>query len=218
MRGYFITGTDTGVGKTCVAAALLHRLAQGGARVVGMKPVAAGVEPDGRYADVDWLQAASNVDLPAAWRNPYAFPAAIAPHLAAAQAGVEMDFGQLHAAFRQLSAQVDHVVVEGAGGLLVPLGPQGDFADLALRLDLPVVLVVGLRLGCLNHARLTAMAIRVRGLRFAGWVGNVCDARMPALEANLASLHELLPAPCLGVVPRLTGPQPGNVAKYLKDI
>ena len=163
-QAYFITGTDTGVGKTRIACALLHAFAAQGKRVVGMKPVAAGCDADGAYQDVQLLTAASNVQADTSLINPYRFTPAIAPHIAAAQAGVEIQLDVIGNAFHALQQQAEVVIVEGAGGIAVPLNTQQDMADLALALKLPVILVVGMRLGCLNHALLSAQAIAHKGL------------------------------------------------------
>ncbi len=203
-RGFFVTGTDTGVGKTTVAVALIRVLAGQGLRVAAMKPVAAGCERvDGglRSEDVAALSDAANVKAEPQLVNPYAFAPAIAPHLAAAQAGVEIEIDRIVAALRALAQRADVVVVEGVGGFRVPLGARTDTADLAAALGLPVILVVGLRLGCLNHALLTAEAINHRGLRWAGWIGNVLDPDMTALDENIAALSARVPAPCLGIHP-----------------
>lgn len=203
-KGFFITGTDTGVGKTLVSCVLLHALRARGLRAAGMKPVASGCEqtPAGlRNADALALQAASSSPPDYATLNPYAFAPAIAPHLAAQAAGVTMDFARITSCYQALARQADAVVVEGAGGWRVPLGPSGDMADLAAALGLPVILVVGLRLGCLNHARLSAEAIRTRGLPLAGWVANALDPDMAERAANVATLIQTLPAPCLGQLP-----------------
>ena len=197
--GIFVTGTDTGVGKTLIACALLHALAAGGHTVIGMKPVAAGRE-DGRFHDVTSLMAASTVCAPESLINPYAFDPAIAPHIAAAQAGVEIDSRKILAACAALSVMADMVVVEGAGGFMLPLGAHETGADMAAALGLPVVLVVGMRLGCLNHALLTRAAIAASGLRCAGWVANCIDPAMPALAENIAALEQRLDAPLLGSV------------------
>ena len=195
-RGVFVTGTDTGVGKTRVAAALMRGLAADGLRVAGMKPVAAGIEADSQVnADVAALVAASNVAVDLADVNPYAFAPAIAPHLAAERAGVVIDLERCAAAFGRLAATADCVVVEGAGGALVPLGPHTDMLDLARRLDVPVLLVVGIRLGCINHALLSAQAICARGLAFAGWVANRIDPAMAEADANVDALARRLGAP-----------------------
>lgn len=203
-QGIFVTGTDTGVGKTLVAAALLHAFANRGLRSVGMKPVAAGcAEHNGRLVneDVTALIAASNVAAAEDDINPYRFKPAIAPHLAAAQAGQPISLERIRAAYAALCRNADRVVVEGAGGLLVPLGKDRDFADLARLLDLPVVLVVGMRLGCLNHALLSAEALSGRGLQFAGWVANSLDPAMAEFAGNLQSLRDRLQAPLLGILP-----------------
>lgn len=206
-RGVFVTGTDTGVGKTRVAAALLRGLAADGFRVVGMKPVASGIDAGFAVnADVAALVAASTVAADPADVNPYAFAPAIAPHLAAERAGVVIDLERCAAAFGRLAAAADRVVVEGAGGALVPLGPRTDMLDLASRLGLPVLLVVGIRLGCINHALLSALAIRARGLAFAGWVANRIDPAMAEADANVADLARRLGAPPVADLPWSPGP------------
>ena len=192
-QGFFVTGTDTSVGKTCIAAALLHGFAASGLSCVGMKPVAAGCDwRDGvaYWGDVEQLIAASSVQADPAWVNPYRFEPPIAPHIAAAQAGVTIRLDKIVAACRALQAQADVVVVEGAGGWLVPLNAQHSIADLASQLGLPVILVVGMRLGCINHALLTARAIEDCGLKCAGWVANVIDAEMSALPENIEALQQ----------------------------
>ncbi|BAP87494.1 dethiobiotin synthase [Burkholderiales bacterium GJ-E10] len=206
MDSCFVTGTDTGVGKTLIAAALVHALARAGRRAVGMKPVAAGAEwRDGalRNEDVEALIAAANVVAPREAVCPVLLPQAVAPHIAAESAGIRIALRPIEAAFATLRAQSDAVVVEGVGGFRVPLAPDFDTADLACFLGLPVVLVVGLRLGCLNHALLSAEAIAARGLRLQAWVANRIDPAMAEAERNLATLRRLLPAPCMGVVPHL---------------
>jgi len=215
LRSLFVTGTDTGVGKTLVACALLRALAGRGLRVVGMKPVAAGREEDGGFHDVEGLMAASNVPAPRELVNPYAFDPPIAPHIAAARAGVRIDLRRIRDAYTVLAGMADAIVVEGAGGFLVPLNEREDFADLARALELPVVLVVGMRLGCLNHAALTAEAISGRGLRFAGWVANRIDPAMDAFDDNLATLRERLPGPLMGIIPRLGRPGGSEAAPFL---
>jgi len=203
VNSLFVTGTDTEVGKSLVAAALLRLLARQGLAAVGMKPVAAGCDGAGCNEDVAALMAASSVAAPAALVCPWLFPEAVAPHLAAAAAGRPIRFAPILGAFAQLGRMADAVVVEGVGGFRVPLGPDGDTADLAQALALPVVLVVGLRLGCINHALLTAEAVAARGLTLAGWVANRVDPAMARADENIETLRELLPAPLLGVVPRL---------------
>lgn len=194
--GLFVTGTDTGVGKTVVAVALLRALATGGRRAVGMKPVAAGIDPGAAWnADVASLAAHANVAAPLATINPYAFAPPIAPHLAAQLAGTSIDLDRIAGAYATLAAAADVVVVEGAGGALVPLGPWSDMLDVPARLGVPVLLVVGIRLGCLNHALLSALAIGARGLRLAGWVASRIDPSMLAADANVVALQERLGAP-----------------------
>jgi dethiobiotin synthetase len=200
-RGVFITGTDTGVGKTVFACALLRAYAAHGWRAVGMKPIAAGIAPGAACnADVAALDAASNVDAPLALRNPFGFAPAIAPHLAAAEAGVAIDLSRIREAYELLVKRADRVVVEGAGGVYVPLDGRRDMLDVARALSVPVVLVVGMRLGCLSHALLSAHAIRARGLALAGWVANVVDPAMLHLGANLAALDDRLPAPRIAIM------------------
>jgi dethiobiotin synthetase len=199
--GVFVTGTDTGVGKTVLACALLRAYAARGLRAVGMKPVAAGMasgEPC--HADVAALAAASNVDAPLALRNPYSFAPAVAPHLAAAEQCVTIDLARIAEAYALLAQRADRVVVEGAGGVYVPLDARHDMLDVAAALELPVLLVVAVRLGCLNHALLSAHAIRARGLAMAGWVANLVDPTLSRLDANVATLEERLPAPRVATV------------------
>lgn len=194
--GIFVTGTDTGVGKTVVAVALLRALDAAGMRAIGMKPVAAGIDADAALnADVAALVAAANVAAPLGDVNPYAFAPPIAPHLAAQSAGVAIDLDRIAAAHGRLAAVADAVVVEGAGGVVVPLGLRTDMLDIPVRLGLPVLLVVGIRLGCLNHALLSALAIAGRGLRLAGWVANRIDPAMAEVDGNLGALRERLTAP-----------------------
>ena len=205
----FITGTDTGVGKTLVSAAVLHALARYHPRVVGMKPVAAGTELiDGVPAndDVLALRAASNCRVPPELDNPVLLPDPVSPHIAAARAGVRIDIAHLVACHRALAQWADAVVVEGAGGFQVPLSATETGADLAQALGLPVVLVVGLRLGCLNHALLTAESIRARGLTLAGWVANHVDPAMLAQQDNIDFLQQRLQVPLLASIPYLSAP------------
>lgn len=212
---YFVTGTDTGVGKTLISCALLHAFAAQGKRVVGMKPIAAGCDAQGQYEDVLQLRAASNVAASYGQINPYCFVPAVAPHIAAHHAGVEIQFTRIMTAYRELAAQAQVVIVEGAGGVLVPLNKTHDVADLALELDVPVILVVGMRLGCLNHALLTVEAIAARGLTLAAWVANIIDDEMPAREENIAALQQRIVAPLLGVVPYMQQISAQAAAGYL---
>lgn len=210
---YFITGTDTGVGKTLISCALLHALAAQGQCVAGFKPVAAGCDEREQNEDARRLRAASTLPLTYGQVNPYCLPRAIAPHLAARQAGMRIEFARILTSFHELTGQTDQVVVEGVGGFWVPLNETQTSADLARELALPVIVVVGLRLGCLNHALLTVAAVAAHGLECAGWVANVLDADMPALQDNIAALRERIAAPLLGVVPRVADAQ--QAARYL---
>ena len=213
-QGYFVTGTDTAVGKTLVACALLRAFARTGKSVVGMKPVAAGRE-GGRWADVEALANASTVQAKARIANPYAFEPAIAPHIAAELAGIGIDLETIASAHEELSRLADIVVVEGAGGFLVPLNATQTGADLAARLGSPIVLVVGMRLGCLNHALLTRRQIEASGFRCAGWVANCIFPDMPHLNGNVRALEQRLDCPLLGVVPFLREPTAAGVAGLL---
>ena len=218
-RGFFVTGTDTGVGKTLVACALLNAFASAGGRVAGMKPVAAGAELTAEgliNADVRLLRGASSVTAPLALVNPYCFEPAVAPHIAAEQAGVAIDLERVAQAFAQLTAIADVVIVEGVGGFCVPLNRDEDAADLARKLGLPVILVVGLRLGCLNHALLTAEAVRARGLELAGWIVNRIDPAMAVAGENIRALVERLAAPLLGEVEFMAEPDAARVATRLE--
>lgn len=218
--GLFITGTDTGCGKTAVAAGIIHRLRSRGMTAAGMKPVASGCRetPAGlRNEDAQRLLEAAGLPLDYDQVNPYAFAPPIAPHLAAEQAGVTIEADVVRKAFLALDKRTDCVVVEGVGGWAVPLGPDLMLADLARALDLPVVLVVSLRLGCLNQAILSARAVRDDGLRLAGWIASAVEPNMERAGANLASLRELLaPTPCLGVVDHHPAPTPDAVARHLR--
>jgi dethiobiotin synthetase len=231
---FFITGTDTDVGKTLVSCALLHSFAAQGRRVVGMKPVAAGgslrsngaptgvllagaagCAEGGVNDDVLRLRAAGNVSAGDELVNPYSFAPAIAPHLAAQRAGVVIDTARIVEAYGELAALADVVIVEGAGGFMVPLNDTQTGADLAQQLGLPVIVVVGMRLGCLSHALLTVRAIEACGLQCAGWVANVLDADMPALQENIATLRQRIAAPLLGVVPFMAEPDAKRAAGFL---
>jgi dethiobiotin synthetase len=219
-HGFFVTGTDTGVGKTLVACALLKLYAARGLRAVGMKPVAAGAEPaeEGLLnEDVAQLAAAGNVAAPREHVNPYCFRPPIAPHIAAAQAGVTIGIDHIEASFRVLAGLADIVIVEGAGGFRVPLAngadtAGADTAQLAQRLALPVVLVVGMRLGCLNHALLTAEAVAARGLALAGWVANHVDRDMAVADENVRTLEALIAAPLLARIAFSADPDPATIA------
>ena len=199
-QGYFVTGTDTGAGKTTVSCALLHAFAGQDSKVVGMKPIAAGSE-SGQWSDVEQLLAASNVNVTRQQINPYAFDPFISPHIAAQEAGTEIDLTVIQQAYQTLSEKADIIIIEGAGGFLVPINPRQTGADLARILNLPVILVVGMRLGCLNHALLTVQAIRAAGLPLAGWVANCIDPQMLVLSENIATLAQWLECPLVGIIP-----------------
>lgn len=220
LHGCFVTGTDTGIGKTRISAALLHWLAQSGRRSAGFKPVAAGSDAiDGQRVneDVRALRDAGSLALTDAEVGPLQFELACAPHIAAAIEGRTIDRTTILNAARALAARADVLVVEGVGGFCVPLGTDWDTADLAGDLALPVVLVVGLRLGCINHALLTAEAVRADGLRLAGWVANQVDPGMVNLAENLATLDAMLGAPRIGFIPWRAGIE-ANAAAGLLDI
>ena len=203
MTAFFITGTDTEIGRTFVTCTLLHAARAQGLRALGMKPVAAGAEMvNGEFLNEDAarLRAAGSFDPGLALLNPYCLRSPIAPHIAAAEEGVKIEPGKIRHAFDALVAQADVVFVEGVGGFRVPLGDDYDTADLARDMGLPVILVVGMRLGCINHALLSAEAIAARGLRLVGWVANQVDPAMLRFDENLDALVRRLPAPLLGVV------------------
>jgi len=200
-RGYFVTGTDTGVGKTRVSLALMAALQAEGHVVTGMKPVASGCVPgpDGLVNDdALQLQARASFSVPYADVNPYAFEPAVAPHLAAREAGQVIDMAVIQGAFGRVSENCDRVVVEGLGGWLVPLGPALGMSDVAVALGLPVVLVVAIRLGCLNHALLTARSIKLSGVPFAGWIANRIDPECQLQDALVADLDVRIGVPRLG--------------------
>ena len=217
---YFITGTDTDVGKTTIAAGLLHAAREAGLSTVAGKPVASGCDstPDGlRNADALALMAESSVSLAYEQVNPVAFEPPIAPHIAAREAGVVVTVQTLLAPMRHILAQqADFTLIEGAGGWRVPLSGQDSLSDLAKKLNLPVILVVGVRLGCISHALLTAEAITRDGLQLEGWGANIIGPKTARLEENLATLAERLPAPCLGRVPKLKSATAQAVAEHLQ--
>jgi dethiobiotin synthetase len=223
LRGCFVTGTDTGVGKSHVSAGLLHWLGQRGHRAAGYKPVASGAssDADGCYynEDVERLRRASSVSLPASLIGPFQFREACAPHIAAELEGRSIGRNAVLRGAQKLAWRADFVIVEGAGGLLVPLGSDWDSTHLMSALGLPVVLVVGVRLGCINHALLSAEVISARQLRLAGWVANVIGLGMPHLQRNIETLHHELSrrhhVACLGVVPHMASPAPADVANCL---
>lgn len=199
-QNYFVTGTDTGIGKTIVSCALLSAYSARGNAVIGMKPVVTG-RVCGEWADVKAIVAASSIAAPREWVNPYAFIPPISPHLAAKQAGMEIDIEIIRQAYCNLQKISDVVVVEGVGGIMAPLNDRNDVADMAYALDLPIILVVGMRLGCLNHALITEKIIQASGLKLAGWVANQIDPQMNSFDENLHTLKERLNCPLLGVLP-----------------
>ncbi len=217
-RAWFVAGTDTEIGKTFVTCALLHAARAAGLRALGMKPVAAGAEECGDELlneDVAALRAAGSFDPGLALMNPYCLRSPVAPHIAAAEEGVRIEATHILAAFAALARQADCVLVEGVGGFRVPLDEAYDTADLAVDLGLPVVLVVGLRLGCISHALLSCEAITRRGLRLAGWVANQVDPAMLRLEQNVEALRSRIDAPLLGTIPWQAQPDPRTVAGRL---
>ena len=220
-QAFFITGTDTDAGKTSVAAGLLCAAKQQGCSTLAMKPVASGCDMSAeglRNSDALALIAQSTVQLPYTQINPYAFAPAIAPHIAAQEAGVELSVADLYRAAQIiLQEQADFTLIEGAGGWRVPISATEFLSDFAIALQLPVILVVGVKLGCINHALLSAQAILNDGLELAGWVANVVDPNCARLAENLATLQQLMPAPCLAEVPHLTSASAEHVAEYVKQ-
>lgn len=218
IHGFFITGTDTGVGKTRAALGLIEAWRRRGFTAAGMKPVATGCLPETeglRNDDAQRLRAQSSVPLPYEWVNPYAFEPPVSPHIAAAEAGVRIELAHIERCFAEIAQRADVVVVEGIGGWLVPLDERHTTADMARVLGLPLILVVGVRLGCLNHALLTCEQIRARGIPLAAWAANVIDAGCLRIPQIIATLESRLPAPLLGVIPFLASPEPGAVAACL---
>ncbi len=214
----FVTGTDTEIGKTMISAAILHQLVLKGVRACGMKPVAAGADlVDGELHndDADLLRAAGNVHLPVNLTTPFMLRVPAAPHIAAAIDGVTIAPVPIIAAYAEIAAASDAVVVEGVGGFRVPLTDDFDTADLAAQLNLPVVLVVGVRLGCISHALLTVEAIIARNLVLAGWVANHIDPDMLYADENIAALAARIPAPLLGRVPFMDRPDHQQAASYI---
>jgi dethiobiotin synthetase len=215
----FVTGTDTEIGKTLVSSAILHKLVQQGVRACGMKPIAAGAEErDGALHNDDaaMLRAAGNVNLPQHITTPFMLREPCAPHIAAALEGVTIEPVPIIAAYAEILGASDATVVEGVGGFCVPFSDDFDSAGLAVQLGLPVVLVVGMRLGCISHALLTAEAIVARGLVLAGWVANLVDPDMRFVDENISALEQRMPAPLLGRVPRLETPSAAEAAAFIE--
>lgn len=221
LQGLFITGTDTEIGKTAVTAGLTRAYTRLGLRVAPIKPLAAGRQAvDGRWIneDVQQLWTAQSIGLAEDEVGPCQLDTPCAPHIAARLEGRPLNREALLDSVRRLRHRADRVLVEGVGGFRVPLLPGWDTADFAVALGLPVVLVVGLRLGCINHALLTAEAVRARGLTLAAWVGNRIDPQMPHVDDNLSALQEGLGVPCWGVVPHLASPDAAAVAEHLRPV
>ena len=203
-KGLFITGTDTGVGKTWISAGIMKLLKNQGQSVIGMKPIASGCKLTNaglRNEDALILQQQSSVEIDYEQINPYAFAPAIAPHIAAEQADVTIDIQRITKNYHALSTQADRVIVEGVGGWQVPLSGNNTVADLACALDLPIILVVGMRLGCINHALLTVQSIQQSGLKLAGWIANHIDPDMEEQGQNLLSIQQRIEAPLFGSIP-----------------
>jgi dethiobiotin synthetase len=214
----FVAGTDTEIGKTLTSSAMLYALVRRGVRACGMKPVAAGaVMKNGQLHndDADQLAEAGNVSLPQSLTTPFMLEEPAAPHIAAKLEGRKIDAVPILAAYLEIAALTDATVVEGVGGFRVPLTDDYDTADLAQQLALPVVLVVGMRLGCINHALLTVEAIQSRGLKLVGWVANTLDLEFNFADENIAALEARIPAPLLGRIPRLSRPSAAAAAEYL---
>ena len=215
-KTWFVTGTDTEVGKTAISCALLAAAGQRGLRTAAVKPVAAGCDASGHNEDALQLLAAMSEPLDYQQVNPVALDAAVAPHIAAAQEGRNLQASRLAGLCRGvMSGAADFVLIEGAGGWRVPINPGETLADLAVALHVEVILVVGMRLGCINHALLSAEAIRRDGLKLAGWVANQPGERMTCHEENMDTLRRLLPAPLLGSVPRILPFDPVEAAKHI---
>ena len=219
MFALYVTGTDTGIGKTLASCALLHALRGHGLRAVGMKPVASGcerVDGEWRNADALALQAAGGAGIAYADINPFALEHPLAPELAAREAGVEVALEPILAAHARLAQQADALIVEGVGGWAAPLSATLMQADLVRALQLPVLLVVGLRLGGLNHALLSARAIAADGLHLAGWIASHVDPAMERVDDNLAMLRARMPAPCWGVLPHVPDADPAAMPRHLR--
>ena len=219
MFSVYVTGTDTGIGKTLASCALLHALQGHGLRVAGMKPVASGCEMiDGEWKNADALalQAAGERGIAYADINPFALEHPLAPELAARDAGIDVTLPAILAAHARLAERADALIIEGVGGWAAPLSASLMQADLVRTLRIPVLLVVGLRLGCLNHALLSARAIAADGAHLAGWIASHVDPAMERVDDNLAMLRERLPAPCWGVLPHAEHPDPMQLAARLR--
>jgi len=219
MNGLFITGTDTNCGKTEITLGLMQLLQNQGQMVLGMKPIASGgiSTAEGlRNEDALKIQAQGSIQVPYSELNPYIFEPPIAPHLAAIQAGETIDLNVISTHFMSLQVQADHVIVEGIGGWRVPFNNQQSAADFTCMLKMPVILVVGLKLGCINHALLSAESIQASGAQLAGWVANEIEPNMSAINENIATLKATIAAPCLGTVPYMSTPSTTAIAEGLE--
>jgi len=217
-QAFFLTGTDTGVGKTFSSCALLHAWRATGLNVVGYKPIASGAELlDGKLRNEDALalHKAGSAGFSLDEINPVCLKKAIAPHLAARDESIVLSLQGIQQGFAALYTKADRVLVEGVGGFRVPLGRDFDSADMACRLNLPVILVVGLRLGCINHALLSLEAIASRGLTVVGWIGNTLRPEMSRQHDNIETLRALISAPCLGILPDIANGDPAKAAPFL---
>ncbi len=213
-KGFFITGTDTEIGKTTASLTLMRAFKQNGYKVAGMKPVAAGcmISPDGlRNDDALTLQSESSIELPYDLVNPFAYEPPIAPHIAAAQSNRPIDIETLISSYNKIAAQVDVVIVEGVGGWAVPINEHQTMADVAKALNLPVILVSGIRLGCLNHTLLTYEAIRSKSCQCAGWIANFLSENTPVSQQNIEYLKTTLPMPYIGTIPYFENTQPTSL-------
>lgn len=218
-QGYFITGTDTSVGKTWCSVALMHYFKNQGKSVAAMKPVASGASwINGRLVNEDALLLQQNASKNFSYDvvNPYVFEMPVSPHIAAEKAGENIDFEQIANKLAVLQKSCEIIIIEGVGGWLVPLGPKFGIADLAMRLGFPVIVVVAIRLGCINHARLTLSSLHAAGVLCAGWIANCTEQGMLAKEENIQSISSFTDAPLLGVLPFSQKPDFGSLARYLR--
>lgn len=218
FRAWFITGTDTGIGKTFATCALIHAARAQGFTALGMKPVASGAEIIGGKAineDAARLLEAGSFNPGLEQLNPYCLRAPVSPHLAAREENIHIDPARIRQAFNELARRCERLFVEGAGGFLAPLGEETDAPRIARELDLPLILVVGMRLGCINHTLLAAEAILSRNLRLEGWIANCLYPDMPYLYDNIDTLRRRLDAPLLGTLPCMPDAAPGTLAQFV---
>ncbi len=219
QQGYFITGTDTGVGKTWCSVALMQYFKKRGKSVAAMKPVASGAHrKNGRLINDDAILLQQNASKAFSYDvvNPYLYEMPVSPHIAAEKAGKTIDFDRIADNFESLQKSCEIVIVEGVGGWLVPLGRQMGIADLAKQLNLPVIVIVAIRLGCINHARLTFAALQTTRVASAGWIANITDPTMLAKEENIQTISGFTDMPLLGVLPFSPEPDFDYLASYLR--